>query len=74
MSHLPGDPIRVFTSRQPEGRGRMTGLVGAPPAQTQVAQQRVSRPSSLMGEQAEAAAVNPKITTAADGKDYLPHL
>lgn len=52
----------------------MTGLVGAPPAQTQVAQQRVSRPSSLMGEQAEAAAVNSKITTAADGKDYLPHL
>ena len=27
-----------------------------------------------MGEQAEAAAVNPKITTAADGKNYLPHL
>src|SRR5690606_24779809 len=44
VAHLQNDPLRVFTSRQPAGSGGVAGLVRTPPAQTQVAQQRVPNP------------------------------
>ncbi len=41
VSHLPGDPFGVLAGGQPEGGGRMPGLVRAPGRGAEIAQQRV---------------------------------